>query len=471
MPQGVGIEVSDQLRAELLALQEESDRLDALIAAKSPPRPRPWHKLARRNQLPPPGDWNIWLFLAGRGFGKTRLAAEWLAEQAATNPNTEWAIVAPTWRDCRKVCIEGSSGLLKAFLPGELHSVNASDLTVRLNNGSRIYGYSADGFERIRGSNLAGAWVDEAAVMGPVEDLFAEALMPALRIGQNPRVLITTTPRPIKFLRDLVARGDGSVAVTRGATWDNEANLSKTAISELKARYEGTRTGRQELEGELLEDVEGALWNRDQVDATRVHKLPAMSRIVVAVDPAVTSGEKADHTGIIVAGRSLDGHFYIIEDCTMKGTPHACMLAASKAYHRWHADRMVAEVNNGGDYLQAVLQTVDSNIAYTQVRATRGKLTRAEPVAALWEQGRGHIFGYLPTLEDQMCSYTQDSQESPDNLDACIWAATELQIGASAMVYLSAISRICDICEMPSAKAAPSCRSCGAEFPPIPASA
>lgn len=469
MPQGLGVEVSPELRAELLALQAESERIDALIAEKSPPRPRPWHKLARPNQLPPPGDWNIWLFLAGRGFGKTRLAAEWLAEQAARHPNTEWAIVAPTWRDCRKVCIEGSSGLLRAFLPGELHSVNASDLTVRLNNGSKVYGYSADGFERLRGSNLAGAWVDEAAVMTTVDELFSEALMPALRIGKNPRVLITTTPRPIPFLRKLVARTDGSCAVSRGATWDNEANLSRTAISELKTRYQGTRTGRQELEGELLEDVEGALWNRQQIDDTRVTKLPAMSRIVVAMDPAVTSGEKADDTGIIVAGRSLDGHFYIMEDLTMKGTPHATMRVAVKAYHKWHADRLIAEVNNGGDYLQAVLQTVDNTVAYSTVRATRGKLTRAEPIAALWEQGRGHILGGLPTLEDQMCCYTADSQESPDNLDACIWAATELQIGASAMIYLSAISRICDICDMPSAKLAPACRSCGHQFPALSA--
>lgn len=467
MPQGLGVEVSEPFRAELLALREESERLDRIIAEKSPPRPRPWHKQARPNQIPPQGDWNICLFLAGRGFGKTKLAAEWLAEQAATHPHTEWAIVAPTWRDCRKVCIEGTSGLLNALLPGELHSVNASDLTVRLNNGSKIYGYSADGYERLRGSNLAGAWVDEAAVMTKVSDLFSEALMPALRIGRNPRVVITTTPRPIPFLRDLVARTDGSCCVVRGSTWDNAANLSKTALAELRARYEGTRVGRQELEGELLADIEGALWNREWIEDTRVTKLPAMSRIVISLDPAVTSGEKADDTGIIVAGRSVDGHFYIIEDATMKGTPHACMAKAVKLYHKWHADKIIAEVNNGGDYLGAVLRTVDDQVPYGTVRATRGKLTRAEPIASLWEQGRGHIYGGMPTLEDQMCCYTADTDESPDNLDAMVWAATELQIGASAMIYLSAISRICDTCELPSAKAAPFCRNCGAEFPSL----
>jgi len=385
-----------------------------------------------------------------------------LAEQAATQPDREFAIVAPTWRDCRKVCIEGPSGLLKALLPGELDSVNASDLTVRLTNGSKIYGYSSDGYERLRGSNLAGAWVDEAAVMASVSDMFSDALMPALRIGENPRIVITTTPRPIKLLKDLVARTDGSVAVVRGSTWDNAANLSRTALAELRARYEGTRTGRQELEGELLEDIEGALWSRDILDASRVDKAPlSMARIVVGVDPAVTSGEKSDFTGIVVAGRSTDGHVYILEDVTMKGTPHNCMSAAVSAYHRWHADRIVGEVNNGGDYIGTVLKTVDANAAYSTVRATRGKVVRAQPISALWEQGRGHMVGMLPTLEDQMCSFTEDTKESPDNLDAMVWACHELNVGTSALVYLSAISTMCEQCDMPNSKKATLCRGCG----------
>lgn len=456
------IEASVENLRKLESLRRMNAEIDRLIAAKAPPRPRPWHDLARPNQLAPPGDdWGIWLVLAGRGFGKTRVGAEWLAEQAATHPNTEWAIVAPTWRDCRKVCIEGSSGLIKALLPGELDSINASDLTVRLSNGSRVYGYSADGFERLRGSNLAGAWVDEAAVMGTISDLFGEALMPALRIGENPRVVITTTPRPIRFLRELMAREDGSVAVVRGSTWDNAKNLSKTALAELKARYEGTRTGRQELEGELLVDIDGALWSRDQLDTTRVMKAPSLARIVVAVDPAVTSGERSDYTGIVVAGRSHHGHLYVLEDLTFKGSPHASMAKAVSAYHRWHADRIVAEVNNGGDYLEGVLRTVDETVPYSQVRATRGKRTRAEPIAALWEQGRGHIVGCLPVLEDQMCSYTADTKESPDDLDALVWCATELQMGASAMAYLTAISTMCGSCDIPNYKKAIVCCGCG----------
>lgn len=456
------VECSAEKLAELRRRQLEMVELRRQFALRAPPRPRPWHTLARPEQLAPPGDYNILLILAGRGFGKTRCGAEWLAEQAARNPDTEWAIVAPTWRDCRKVCIEGPSGLLKALLPGELESVNASDLTVRLTNGSKIYGYSSDGYERLRGSNLAGAWVDEAAVMTSVSDMFADALMPALRIGENPRVLITTTPRPIDLLKELVARTDGSVAVVRGSTWDNAANLSKTALAELRVRYEGTRTGRQELQGELLEDVEGALWSRQWVDETRVKEAPTLARIVVGVDPAVTSGEKSDSTGIVVAGRSVDGHLYILENCTMKGTPQQCMLAVAKAYHRWKADRVVGEVNNGGDYIGTVLASVDQSVNYSTVRATRGKIVRAEPISALWEQGRGHIVGSMPELEDQMCSFTSDTKESPDDLDALVWSCHELNVGTSALVYLNAISTMCGSCDMPNSKKASACRGCGA---------
>lgn len=340
--------------------------------------------------------------------------------------------------------------------------MNASDLTVRLKNGSRIYGYSADGYERLRGSNLSGAWVDEAAVMASVEDMFGEALMPALRIGQKPRVLITTTPRPIPFIKGLLDRKDGSVVITRGSTWENAENLSATALAELRARYDGTRIGRQELEGEVLEEIQGALWNHEILDATRVTKPPNLARIVVGVDPAVTSGEKADYTGIVVVGRSHDGHMYVLEDATLKGTPNQCMAKAVACYHRWHADRIVGEVNNGGDYIEGVLRAVDPTVAYRTVRATRGKKVRADPISALWEQGRGHIVNVLPKLEDQMCLFTPDSKESPDNLDAMVWAATELNVGASAMFYLSAISKVCPQCDMPNPKTAMSCRACGA---------
>lgn len=405
--------------------------------------------------------------------GKTASGSQWIAEQAARNPNTDWAIVAPTWRDCKIVCLEGRSGLIQALLPGELDSVNASELIVRLTNGSRVLGYSADGFERLRGQNLSGAWVDEAAVMAQIDDMFAYALMPALRIGERPRVLITTTPRPIKFLKKLLARTDGSVVVTRGTMWDNAANLSPTMLAELRTQYEGTRAGKQELEGILLEELQGALWNHDLLDRTRVISAPEMARVVVAIDPATTSGEKSDSTGIVVAGRGHDGHLYVLEDLTMKGTPHACMRKAVNAFHRVQADRIIAEVNAGGDYLENVLRTVDENVPYKSVRASRGKSVRAEPISALWEQGRAHIVGSLPDLEDQMASCMppdangkdRKSKDPDDRCDAMIYAAHELQVGASAMVYLSAISKMCPKCDRPNTKRSTVCRGCGTQLP------
>ncbi|MGC2652277.1 MAG: terminase family protein [Mycobacterium sp.] len=397
--------------------------------------------------------------------GKTRLGSEWIAEQAARNAGTSWAIVGPTWRAVQTVCIQGDSGVERVFLPGEFDSINLSNLEVRLTNGSRILGFPAERPDRLRGANLSGAWIDELCTMPKVWDLFYEALMPALRIGENPRVLITTTPRPIPLLKELLGRDDGSVAVVRTKMSDNAANLSKRALADLTARHAGTRIGRQELDGELIEDLDGALWNRRSLEDTRVLKVadvPPLARVVVGVDPAVTSGEKADDTGIVVAGRSHDGHLYVLEDCTLKGTPHQCMSRAVSAYHRWHADRIVGEVNNGGDYIGTVLRSVDSNVAYSTVHATRGKIVRAEPISALWEQGRGHIVGMLPTLEDQMCAYTADTQESPDNLDAMVWTATELNVGASAMIYLSAISTMCGECGMLNRRKATVCRGCGA---------
>jgi phage terminase large subunit-like protein len=404
------------------------------------------------------------MYLAGEAMiptHNTDTGANWIAEQAARNPGTDWAIIAPTWRDCRNTCLTGPSGLLKALMPDELESMNASDLTVRLKNGSRVYGYSADGYQRLRGANLSGAWVDEAAVMASVDDMFAEALMPALRIGLNPRVLITTTPRCIDFLRKLLARTDGSVAITRGATWENADNLSISALAELRARYDGTRLGKQELEGEIVEEVEGALWSHAILDSTRVDKHPHLARIVVGVDPAVTSGDRSDDTGIVVVGRSHDGHLYVLEDATTKGTPNNCMAKAIGCYHRWHADRIVGEVNNGGDYIESVIRAIDPSVAYKSVRATRGKHVRAQPISALWEQGRGHIVKVLATLEDQMCLYTDDTKESPDNLDAMIWGATDLNVGSSAMNYLASISRICGCCDWPNPKTFTTCSKCG----------
>jgi phage terminase large subunit-like protein len=342
-------------------------------------------------------------------------------------------------------------------------------LSVAPSLASDVYDLTVDDAHEFFAGGVLVHNCDELATMQHAEELMGEALMPALRIGENPRVLITTTPRPVKVIKDLLARDDGSVVVVRGSTWDNAANLSKTALASLRSRYEGTRLGRQELEAEVLEDVEGALWSRDLIDDSRVDAAPHLVRIVVGVDPAVTSGEKSDWTGIVVAGKSADGQLYVLEDLTMKGSPHACMVAAVNAYKKWEADRIVGEVNNGGDYLEALLRTVDPNVAYKTVRATRGKTVRAEPVASLWEQKRGHIVGIMPELEDQMCSFTLDGStgEHDDRCDALVWTALELAVGGSAMTYLSAISRVCPSCDMPNRKVDAQCRGCGHELPQV----
>uniref|UniRef100_UPI003F498593 terminase large subunit domain-containing protein n=1 Tax=Pseudonocardia sp. CA-138482 TaxID=3240023 RepID=UPI003F498593 len=469
------VEAPEQNLAQLHRLQQLRQRLaqvDRYLAVKVTGRPRPWHALARPDQRPPTeGDWLVYLALAGRGWGKSFAGANWLAEQAAAHPGTDWAVVAPVWRDCQTVCFEDQkSGLLKAFLPGELPpgpaGYNKSELTLKLTNGSRIMGFSADKPDRLRGKNLSGAWVDELAAMPHAEQLWDEALMPALRIGRYPRVFVTTTPRPVPMVRRLVDREDGTVIQVRGRTSDNAANLSARQLAELELRYAGTRIGRQELDGELLEDIEGALWTRTLLDRTRVAEAPALARVVVGVDPSVTSGENSDKTGIHVAGKGHDGDLYLLADYTLRATPHAAMSKAVHAFHVHRADRVIGEVNNGGDFIASVIRAVDEHIPYKSVTATRGKKVRAEPISALFEQGRAHVVGALPELEDQLCSWTPDSSESPDSLDAMVWAATELMTGASAMAYLSAITTICPACALPNPLGTGLCRSCGAELKP-----
>lgn len=387
--------------------------------------------------------------MAGRGWGKTWTGANWVAEQAMQNDGTEWAIVAPTFRDVRKTCIEGPSGVIAALDKLEIMQYRRNELQITLINGSIIYGYSADQPERLRGANLAGAWCDELCAWR-YPDAWYAGLVPAVRIGEESRIVVTTTPRPTALVRDLVSRQDGSVYITKGSTWENSSNLSTAALEELQRRYSGTRLGRQELEGELLEDIEGALWSIDDIDATRVlySEVPDLLRVVVAVDPAVTSGEDADETGIIVVGEADGGHGYVLADYTMRGTPNACMTRAIKAYRDHMADRIVGEVNNGGDYIGSVLHAIDPDVPYTSVRASRGKAVRAEPVSALYEQHRMHHVSVLTELEQQMVTWVPDlDAKSPDRVDALVWACTELR-GLSGSSWAEAYgTTTCERCE------------------------
>ena len=413
--------------------------------------------MARPNQLPPEDtNWNTFVALAGRGWGKTRTAAEWLAWQAILNRNTRWAVVAPTFGDVRDTCAEGPSGIIAILNEyGVLENYNRSMGEILLTNKSRIKLFSAAEPDRLRGPNFHGGWFDELASMdGAAFDQYKFAL----RLGEHPQTVITTTPRPTKLIKGLLKQE--TTMVVRGSTFDNAANLAPAALAELRLRYEGTRLGRQELFGEVVDDIEGALWSRDLIEASRVTDTPPLIRIVVAIDPAVTSGENSDETGIVVAGITSDSHYYILEDLSCKESPERWARIAVDAYHRHKADRIVGETNNGGDMIELLLRQVDSSVSFRKVTATRGKIMRAEPIASLWEQGRGHLVGGFTTLEDQMANYTIASNDSPDHLDAMVWACTELMSGANSILGLAALAKFCPHCRMPASKSATVCPHC-----------
>lgn len=399
----------------------------------------PWWFIGRPEQQEPEGDWFIWLILSGRGWGKTRTGAEWLARKVMDNPktkdgvSTQWAIFAPTFKDAKSICVEGPSGLLKALQHNGLENekdyiYNKSSHKIDFANGARIHTFGTDSPDTGRGLNLSGAWLDEVASWQYPYETWTEGLAPALRIGERPRVVVTTTPKPIRLLREWANRTDGSVHTTRGSTFDNSKNLSKNALEELRNRYEGTRTGRQELYGEILEQAEGALWTRNWIEDSRIDldQVPRLVRVVVGIDPAVTSGEGSDETGIITCGLGEDKQFYVLADDTLRATPDAWGRRALQAYTKWRADRIVAEVNNGGDMVAMVIHQVDRNAPVKKVHATRNKTTRAEPISALYEQGKVHHVGGFAKLEDQMVLWTPESRKSPDRLDALVWALTEL---------------------------------------------
>ena len=415
--------------------------------------------LARPEQVPDSGDWSTWLYLAGRGAGKTRMAAEWLAWEAATRNSTRWAIIAPTFGDVRDVCAEGNSGIINILREyGVLEDYNRSNGQIYLSNGSQIKLFSADEPNRLRGPQFHGAWCDELSSWRYPDTW--DQLQFGLRLGDHPRTVVTTTPKPVALVRSLVARTDGSVKIVRGSTFDNAANLAPQALIELQLRYNGTRLGRQELYGELLTDIEGALWTHKMIDDARVTEHPVLTRIVVAIDPAVTSGEESDETGIVVVGASMDGHYYVLEDGSLRASPDTWARKAVELYKKHKANRIIAETNNGGDLVINVLKQVDPLVPTKKVVASRGKQVRAEPVSALYEQGRVHHVGGFAELEDQMVTWTPDSGSSPDRMDALVWAVTEISAASPAMAYLSTKVDFCPGCRMPAPKGTAVCPAC-----------
>lgn len=389
-----------------------------------------WWKVdhARDDQLPPDTDWLVWLIMSGRGWGKTRTGAEWLAKEAIQEPNTRWAVVAPTFMDARDTCVEGESGLQAVLNRYRMiHRWNRSLGELELRNGSRIKLFSAEEPGRLRGPQHHGAWCDEVAAWR-YDDTW-DQLRLGLRLGRLPRIVATTTPKPRKLLKRIMDR-DGTI-VTRGSTFDNRDNLSAAALDEFRALYEGTRLGRQELFGEYLEEVEGAMWTLDLIESARVTVPPhpdEVVRRVVAIDPAVTSVGGAEN-GIITASVTTNGHIYIENDASLRGSPTEWARVAVHEYERTLADAIVVEVNQGGEMHKAVIGTVAPNVNVKEVRASKGKKVRAEPVAALYEQGKVHHVGTMPLLEQQMVEWVPGEGESPDRLDALVWAVTDLGFG------------------------------------------
>jgi phage terminase large subunit-like protein len=386
-----------------------------------------WRSQARPEQLPPSGDWSTWLILAGRGFGKTRTGAETIRAWAEAGLVSHIALVASTAAAARDVMIEGPAGLLSIASNALRPTFEPSKRRVTWPNGVIATLFASEEPDQLRGPQHGLAWLDELASFKNLQSTW-DNLQMGMRIGKRPRRIITTTPRPLKLLRELIE--NPSTVTTRGSTYDNRANLSEEFFSDTIRKYEGTRLGRQELMAEILDDVVGALWTRDLLEKTRVTVAPPLQRIVVAIDPSVSAGEGADECGLIVAGLGVDGQGYVLHDASAVVSPHEWATKAVGLYKHWNADRIVAEANNGGALVEMTIRAIDRNVAYKAVHASRGKVVRAEPIAALFEQGRAHLVGGFPKLEDELCTFSGGSSDSPDRLDALVWALSELQLNA-----------------------------------------
>jgi predicted phage terminase large subunit-like protein len=392
---------------------------------------------ARDAQLIPPGDWFTWLVLAGRGFGKSRCGAEAVRHLVETGQARRVALIAATSADARDVMVEGDSGILSCSPPWFRPKFEPSKRRLTWPNGALATMYSAEEGSRLRGPQHDLCWADELAAWTDTdgEDTWDNMVM-GLRLGGHPRVIVTTTPKPTKLVQRLVKDTSGTV-ITSGSTWDNAANLPAKYKDYIRRTYAGTRLGRQEIYAEVLTDIGGALFNLEHVDAHRVPVAPNMDRIVIAIDPSPTSLHGSDETGIMAVGKGPPpqgkeadgGHCYVLQDHTMKGSPDEWARAAIKAFHLHKADRIIAETNNGGEMVEAVIRSVDPDVPFTAVRAMRGKSKRAEPVAALMEQGRIHLVGTdFEKLERQLKVFTGINGKRDDRVDSMNWAIHELML-------------------------------------------
>jgi len=399
---------------------------------------RSWEAWARPEQQAPPGRWRTWFVLAGRGFGKSRTGAEWCRRKALEMPGSHGALIAATAADARDVMALAmtsawNGGLLDERDPGmPIYEPSKRKLTWK--NGSTATLYSAEKPDRLRGPQHHWGWGDEIAAW-QYRDAWDQFQF-GLRLGDCAQACVTSTPRPIELIKQILK--EATTVVSHGSTFDNHSNLDRYSLAELRRRYDGTRLGRQELYGHVLEDIEGALWSHDLIDLHRLRISPGgFRRIVVAIDPAGSAKKTADEAGIIVAGISDRGgrserQGFLLEDLTGRYSPRDMIARAIAAYHHWGADRLVAEDNFGGQMIHDLVTLTDPTVAYRSVHASRGKIVRAEPVAALYEQGRIHHVGLFRELEDEMCSYAPLlSTISPGRMDALVWAITDLMLGES----------------------------------------
>lgn len=423
-----GMRLTRSLASSLSLLSEKARRavLETLTLDELKALETDWRFWARPDQMAPEGDWRTWLALAGRGWGKTEAGAQWIAQRVRDGARSI-ALVAETQKDLEEVMVPR---IVKVSGDSMRPEVRFRPVRIVWPNGAQALGYSGTEPDQLRGPEFDTAWVDELAKYRYARDAW-DMLQFTMRSGADPRVCVTTTPRPIPLIRELVA--SPSTAVVRGSTFDNVANLAPQFITALRERYEGTRLGRQELEAEILDDLPGALWTRDMIEQARIKAAPEMQRVVVAIDPSGTSGsDGGDSVGIVVAGKGIDGRGYVLADRTCKLSPAGWGRRAVEAYHEFKADRIVAERNFGGAMVEHVIRTTDPRASYREVTASRGKVVRAEPVAALFEQGKVSIVGSMPELEDQLCSMGPDGyvgEGSPDRLDAMVWAMTDLMLG------------------------------------------
>ena len=418
--------------AQLLASLPEPERqarLDELPEEVKAHLKWHWPFWARPNQLAPEGNWQTWLALAGRGFGKTEAGAQWVRQRVNEGARSI-ALVAETQKDLEEVMV---ARLLKISPPDEMPKVRYKPVRITWPNGAEALGYNGTEPDQLRGPEFDTAWVDELAKYRYARDLW-DMLQFTMRKGDDPRVFVTTTPRPIPVLREIIA--DPSTVITRGKTMDNAANLAPSFMKAVIDRYSGTRLGRQELYAEMLDDVPGALWTRNMLDETRIKEEPNCRRIVVAVDPSGTAGDDGgDDVGIVIAGLGIDGRGYVLGDWSCNLSPDGWGRRVGEAYGHYKADRIVAERNFGGAMVEAVIKAVNKKLPVTLVTASRGKVARAEPIAALYEQGRISHVGSFAQLEDQLCSMTPSGymgDNSPDRADALVWALSELMLKGSS---------------------------------------